>query len=44
MTPPHGFNPLVPEGRNIYRIAKISFLKKEEIKEKFPMSAVSISR
>ena len=27
------FNPLVHEGRNIYRIAKISFLK-EGIKEK----------
>ena len=27
-------NPLVPEGRNIYCIAKISFLKKELIKEK----------
>ena len=27
-------NPSVPESRNIYRIAKISFLKKEGIKEK----------
>ena len=27
-------NPLVPEGRNIYRIAKISFFKKEGFREK----------
>ena len=37
-------NPLVPEGRNIYRNAKILLLKKEGFKEKFPMSAASMSR
>ena len=31
----HGIiNPLVPKGRNIYRIAKISFLRKEKMNEK----------
>ena len=40
----HFFNPLVPEGKNIYRIVKISFLKKEGIMEKFPMRAASMSR
>ena len=35
---PGNFNPLLPRGNNSYSIVKISFLKKEGIIEKNPMS------